>query len=86
MTKRERSSGIKIIIVAAVIIVGGVVGWLGYANLSAPKSPTETSQAKDSQQVTVEKESDLYEVEKALDGTPVKDSDSASLEEAIGKF
>lgn len=88
MKKRDGFSAVEIVMIIAVAVIVGTVGWMAYSNLYAPKSTDETSQKSSvkTDDVTVKSESDLDKVDTALNDINLDDTDSAELDAAVDKF
>ena len=84
MTQQRGFSLIEGLLIVAVLVIVGVVGYLGYSNFIAPKS--DSTKAADTQPVKVESTSDLKKADTALDDVALDDSDSSQLDNITDDF
>lgn len=84
MTKQRGFSPIEGILIVAVLVIIGTIGYLAYTNVIAPK--TESAKSADAQPVKVESSADLKDADTALDAVALDDTDSAQLDSATDNF
>lgn len=87
MKGREGFSIVEGLLITAVLVVVGAVGYLAYSNLLAPKTTNDTTNAAAAAKpVTVASSKDLDTVNNDLNQLTVDDSELTQLDSAINSF
>lgn len=87
MRRHEGFSIVEGLLVVAVLVVVGAVGYLAYDNLLVPKAMNDTtSDTVASKPVNITNSKDLDTVNNDLDQLTVDDSELSQLDSAINSF